>query len=247
MILIVKSSLYKTKKTMQKTLLITLSLLFFLNVFSQEKTTSKFSIKVGIEYRLTPIRSVEEFRFNNPNINFNLDRQLNGTSINYTLSYRVFKKFEIGFSQSFRYDHVYFKSSFADLQPNTNVTVAQSESVNSWITDYHFFLGKYFTVSNTDFFVKAGISLMNNGTNYTETQSVFIDENTYVLLGSQNDFNFIAQNISAGFVSKKFELGLGAYFVGEFPIGASHYPGGYEHKVLKNIILPYLKLSYRIK
>jgi len=88
---------------------------------------------------------------------------------------------------------------------------------------------------------------MNNSTNYAETQSVFIDKNTYVFLVSQGDFNFIAQNISAGFASNKFELGLGAYFISEFPIGGAHYPGGVEYKVQENIILPYLKLSYRIK
>jgi len=240
---------------MQKTLFITLSLLFFLNGFSQEKTTSRFSIKIGTEYRITPIYSANK----NPTIalnevdiiDFNLDRQLSGTPIGYTLSYRIFKNFEIGFSHSFRYSHVYFKSGLDDIQPNTNLKTTQGESINRLITDYHFFVGKYFDLGKTDLFFRVGYSMMNRGTDYLGVASHKFEDGSINTLRFDSHFNFSAFTASAGFVSNKFELGFGVYYTGELENGATLiFDKDYmrvDSEIQQNVIIPFLKLSYRIK
>jgi len=240
---------------MQKLILLVLFIFIFHVGYSQEKTTSKFSIKVGTEYRLTPIYSTNE----NPTIalnevdivDFNLDRQLSGTPISYTLSYRVFKNFEIGFSHSFRYDHVYFKSGLDDIQPNTNLKTTQGESINRLITDYHFFVGKYFDFGKTDLFFRLGYSMMNKGTDYLGVASHKFEDGLNSTIRYNSHFNFSAFTASAGFVSNKFELGFGIYYSGELESGATLiFDKDYmriDSEIQQNVIIPFLKLSYRIK
>ncbi|MCF6347339.1 MAG: hypothetical protein L3J20_03455 [Flavobacteriaceae bacterium] len=239
---------------MKKSILSIVCTFFFLHSFSQEKQKPRFSIKVGTEYRITPIYSVDSdpsINLGRSTINFNLDKQLSGTSINYTLSYLIFKKFEIGFSHSFRYDHVYYKSGFDDLQPNTSLTATEGESINRWISDTHFFIGKYFTLRKTDLFLRGGFSMMNRGTDYLQVVSNKSEDNSYSYISIPSHFNFFAFRTSAGFVSNKFELDIGAYFIGEFKNGSivvsDENSFFVSSQVQQNIIMPYLKLSYRIK
>ncbi len=223
---------------MQKPLLLIICVFFFIQSFSQEKK-AHFSIKIGTEYRITPItKSLDNSQPTLVTIpNFDLDNQISGVSVNYSLSY-VFKlKFEIGFSQSFRYDHIYFEQS--DFVPRQTF----QKSVNGVITDYHFFLGKYFNLFKKEFFIKGGISLMNRGTNYSRT----------IPLGSGTDpngqefsrfatdplnFNFSALNVNTGFTFSKYELGIGAYFIN----GSS---ANFENE--NSIVLPYFKVSYNLR
>ncbi len=217
---------------MQKPILILISLFFFLHSFAQIKK-SNFSIKIGTEYRITPIKGSEDIVI--PTLvtmpNFSLDNQISGASINYSLSYVLKSKFEIGFSQSFRYDHIYFE--FSDFQPG----ISFEKSVNGVITDYHFFIGKYFTLFKTELFLKTGISLMNRGTNYSRT--IFLtDQGVDRFVTDQLNFNFSAYNVNTGFTFGKYEVGIGAYFIN----GSS---ANFVNE--NNIILPYFKLNYSIK
>lgn len=224
---------------MQKKLMVTVFALIFSYSFSQEKEKSKFSIKLGTEYRITPIYSSRVEYTSKPSVNFNLDKQLSGTSINYSLSYITIKKFEIGFSQSFRYDHIYYKSSFSDIIPNTNYPFAEGESVNDWVVDYHLFIGKYFRIFKSEFFIKGGVSMMNRGANYSITYLVSKDnQGGYTYATDQLNFNFFALNFNTGFTYGKSEFGLGTYFIS----GAS---ANFEDE--RNIIAPYFKFSYRLK
>ncbi|HBK70925.1 MAG TPA: hypothetical protein DDZ39_04585 [Flavobacteriaceae bacterium] len=240
---------------MQK-LIVLIIFTFIFNIgFTQDKPTSRFSIKVNTEYRITPIYSANE----NPTavlnevdiIDFNLDRQLSGTPIGYTLSYRVFKNFEIGFSHSFRYDHVYFKSGLGDIQPNTNLKTAQGESINRLITDYQFFIGKYFDLGKTDLFFRVGYSMMNRGTDYLGVASHKFEDGSINTISSDSHFNFSAYTASAGFVSNKFELGFGVYYTGELENGATLiFDKDYmrvDSEIQQNVIIPFVKLSYQIK
>jgi len=219
---------------MQKIISLIILLFIYFSSFSQEKR-SKFLIKLGTEYRLTPIRSSMDN--NNPTSStipfFSLDNQLSGASINYTFSYLFSSKVEIGFSQSFRYDHIYYEQS--DLQPRT----AFGKSINGMITNYHFFLGKYFKIVKTEFFLKGGFSLMNRGTNYSRSEFLGIDsQGISHFVSDELNFNFNAFNVNTGFMFDKYELGLGAYFINS--TGAN-----FENE--NSIVLPYIKLSYLLK
>jgi len=219
---------------MQKTILLIVCLFIFFSSFSQENK-SKFLIKIGTEYRITPVTSTADN--NIPMLvtvpNFNLDKQLSGASINYTFSYVFSSKFEIGFSQSFRYDHIYFEQS--DFQPRTSF----EKSVNGVITDYHFFVGKYFNLLKTELFLKGGFAFMNRGTNYSRTILLGVDsQGNSHFQTEQLNFNFSAFKVTTGFAFNKYELGLGAYFINS--TGAN-----FENE--NSIVLPYIKFSYRIK
>lgn len=229
---------------MKNKLIILLLLCSFCTSFSQEEKKSKFNIKIGTEYRLTPIYpAAKGLLFNQKNINYNFDKQLNGTSINYALSYSIFKNFDIGFSQSFRYDHIYFKSNTNELFPHTNIGSKESESKNGLITDYHFFVTKYFNIGKSEsLFFRLGYSLMNRGTNYTISEFAFYDEalkaDHYIVLSY--DFSFTALKLDLGYVHDRFEFGLGAYMFGST---SANFHFEEEHKV----IIPFFKFSYRLK
>lgn len=212
--------------------------MFFVG-FSQEIKKSKFSIQIGTEYRITPIYPDRVEYISKPGVFYNLDQQLSGTSVNYVLKYLSKKKFEIGFSQSFRYDHIYYKSSFSNIIPNTNYPEAENESVNDWIIDHHLYVGKYFKLFKKEFFVRGGISMMNRGTNYSVTYLYSKDDKGgYTYMVDQLNFNFFALNLNTGFTFNKYELGLGAYFI----------PGaGANFEDERNIIVPYFKFSYQLK
>lgn len=224
---------------MKKNVLTIVVLFFYLFSFSQDKKPSRFSIQIGTEYRITPIYPDLTEYISKPGAYYNLDQQLSGTSVNYVLRYLSKKKFEIGFSQSFRYDHIYYKSSFSDVIPNTNYPYTEGESVNDWITDYHLIIGQYFKLFKKEFFVRGGISLMNRGTNYSVTYLYSIDDqggHTYIV--DQLNFTFFALNFNTGIAFDKFELGIGAYFI----------PGaGANFDDERNIILPFFKFSYRLR
>lgn len=225
---------------MNKLFFITLLLLLFNLGYSQDKK-SKISLKVGTEYRITPIYNNVEGVFITPAVNYNLDKQLSGSSFNYSLSYFVTKSFEIGFSQSFRYDHIYFKSVLSDLAPSTNINSSSGESVNDWITDYHLFIGKYFDISDNKIFLRLGYSIMNRGTNHTINNVFGIDnQGNYTYLTDQLDFNFFAFNFNGGIAIDRYELGIGAYFI-------SGNSSNFDQKTDGTIILPVFKLSYRLK
>ncbi len=235
---------------MKKTFVVILFALLSIVTFSQnEKKLSisqnkkRLSIKVGTEYRITPISKLVDFPTPGPatRLNFNLDKNLSGTSVNYQIDYMVFKNFEIGFSQSIRYDHLNFENNINELAPNSTEFFSINNSNSALIIDYHIYAKKYFAIKNNKkLYFKLGLSLMNRGTDYSISQIVNThpDGTIATIITDQYDLGFMALNTSIGITHKRFDFAIGAYFIPG--------SGANLNNDENNIILPYFKLSYRI-
>jgi hypothetical protein len=204
----------------------TLYIIIFIPIltFSQ-----RFELKVGAEYRITPIQKDDEtFYLSNVNVYYNEDKQLMGTSFGYTISYLLKNGFGFGFSHSFKYGHIYYKPSKKKVL----------KSVNGLITDYKLFIKKEFYLKKNIYFIEFGGSLMNNGTQYAEKDYVDVyDENDNQLywLSSKN-FSFNATNLTIGVVFENFDVGLGMYFS----------KGSENFSTMNKFKIPYFKVRYII-
>lgn len=222
-------------------------LILFISIvtFSQNKEKTNFknrlSVKIGTEYRITPIRKViDNFHEVNPtNIFFNLDKNLSGTSFNYDISYEFIKNLHFGFSHSIRYDHVYFERKNYQLEPNNVNYFTVNDSKSKLIYDYHFYLRKDFKIKNKTIYIKLGYSIMNRGTDYSISEVVATNNDGSIgaIIVGDYDLTFFAINTEIGLVYKNFDFGIGAYFIN----GSGSNLGSEQ-----NIILPYFKISYRI-
>jgi hypothetical protein len=226
---------------MKKTSLLVLLIFNITLIFSQKKELkNRLTIKIGTEYRITPIHKTIDWQETEAQaLRFNLDKNLSGTSFNYEINYEVIHNLLVGFSHSLRYDHVYYENNNHLLKPNGIEFYTIDESKSKLISDYHFFIQKNFKLKKNKIYIKLGYSMMNRGTDYSvsEVVSTNLDGSIGAIISGGYDLNFFATNVNIGIIYKKFDFGVGAYFIN----GSSSNLGDE-----RNIILPYFKISYRI-
>jgi len=228
---------------MKKIIILSTLILVSLSVFSQKKkklTNNRLSVKLGIEYRITPIHKSPKYFYDVPlgYKKYNLDKHLSGTSLNYAISYEIFKNFHLGFSQSIRYDHLYYEDNLRLIKPNAFESYTFNDSKNTFITDYHLFVKKDFALKRNKIFLKLGLSVMNRGTDYSFTRITAIYDNGVMeIITDEYDSNFFAINACIGMEYKKFDFSIGAYFIDKNSSNLDE---------TRDIVMPYFKISYRI-
>lgn len=210
--------------------------IIFLNipflVYSQinETRKGKLIFKVGTEYRITPLPyNVEEIDATGGLTN--IDYQNSGFAINYTLDYFVTKNLSLGFTNSFRYDLLLYND-------DTSFIRGARKAEKTLIMDYHFYLDYHFKVfKNSELFVRAGKSLANRGTSYSDLDPFFDQDGTLVAQSiSQNNWHYQPENFGIGYKKNKVEI-----MAGVLTTTNSEYFFSNER-----LTIPYLKFSYNL-
>lgn len=210
--------------------------IIFLNipflVYSQinETRKGKLIFKVGTEYRITPLPyNVEEIDATEGLTN--IDYQNSGFAINYTLDYFVTKNLSFGFTNSFRYDLLLYND-------DTSFIRGARKAEKTLIMDYHFYLDYHFKVfKNSELFVRAGKSLANRGTSYSDLDPFFDQDGTLVAQSiSQNNWHYQPENFGIGYKKNKVEI-----MAGVLTTTNSEYFFSNER-----LTIPYLKFSYNL-
>lgn len=216
---------------LHKAYIIFILLISSLSSFAQ--SSYKTEISIGTEYRITPIylQGFDPYIESEPIVNSNEDHQLSGAGVTYSIKHRFNKlKMKAGFSQTFRYDYLY---------ANTGYTLPTPYKINpikyNIISDYHFTLEKYWFIKDNQISALIGYSLMNRGTNYSQTKIIGYMDSIPTLMITDEDFNFSAYHIAVGYQDHLFRYGLGAY------ISDSHH-----FLQPSQIMILYLKMEYII-
>lgn len=201
---------------------------FSQNDVNIESKKGELFLNIGTEYRITPY--YKSFP-NNLKNNTNIDAQNSGVAFSYGLSYFVSDKISLNFSNSFRYDLLLYPEN-----ENYSGKNYFQKAENTVFIDFHSYLDYYFKLSsNRKLLIRLGYSLMNNGSNYVVSETLYDDASNVVGYStSQNDFSFFAGNIGLGFKKNKFEILLGSY------VSKNTNYFNYDTR----LTLPYLKLSY---
>jgi hypothetical protein len=126
------------------------------------------------------------------------------------LGIRLFNKKGLGikYSNTFRYDHVYFTK----IPVDSNHMYASGINVQALITDYHISLVQLIGKGRIKHMVEVGFSRMNNGTNYPISQNApdsnLLDQS---FTGNKN-LKYSAMNINYSFMIDNFNAGIGFYY-----------------------------------
>jgi len=190
-----------------------------------EQRQGKLLFGIGTEYRITPVYSdVATTSI------VNVDAQSSGLALNLSLDYFVTKNISLGFSNSFRYDVI----TNGDSQGQGNDRISSTD--NGLIYDIHFYADYHFKVFNdSELFIRLGKSLLNRGTEYTQTVSLVDPE--IGIVGSRtsiSDFAYEPWNFGIGFKKDKISVIGGVYTSGN-----SEYLNG-------NIVVPYVSFKYTL-
>lgn len=205
-----------------------MKIIFIIALFPIFTFSQNLSLKIGAEYRITPIRKLDKPGLEPKVPVFYSDhKQLTGTSFSYTLSYLFKNNFGIGFTHSFQYSHIYYENSDTDLL----------KSHNGIITDFELFIIKEIPISNKNLYIKFGGALMNNGTTYAyKEHSIIQNTNTEIIYEIEKDFSYTALNAAIGVNLDKFDIGAGMYIANASENFNSVLP----------FKLPYIKINYTI-
>lgn len=173
-------------------------LLFLVNIYGQEKkpevVKSKFHLGIGIEYRLTPLKDIKA----SPDNFLNLETNLTGVPINFSLSYNLTKNWHTGFKYSIRHDHTGIKDDAFYAQYQIK------DSKFGLISDYTLFIKKFFRLNNTcQISLLAGYSWMNNGFVISTYEHEKFKHYTYKIQ---------ALNVESNYHYKFFKIGMGIYY-----------------------------------
>ena len=201
--------------------------------FAQSERSRKFQITSGVEYRITPFNFKKQddgIIFSPIKANYNRDSQLAGLSLNIGLDYFINKNMTIGLVQSFRYDQIFYQSSFNDEHGKTQLPVYGVILDTELQTKY------YFTLKNNDkIFINLGYSFMNQNTDYSTTYNP--DGNGEGSI-TQDFFKFNAYKIGVGYQYKNLELGIGTYIIENSDTFSDYGDSAFG--------IPFLKLNYNI-
>lgn len=223
---------------MKTIIIIILGLIFNFLSYSQETEMKKSNVRFGlfIEQRITPIYLsgylglMTEKDILTP-VFYSEDEQLSGTATGYEVGY-CFKKinFSLIFSQSFRYDHIYFEENLLKVPD-----IAVFKSVNGIITDYHFVIEKSFRFKkHNNLNIRIGYSLMNRNTNYAYSEQIGEIEGEPLMHVSASAFDFTAFHFALGYEKNRLGLSLGSYITDE-----------HNYNQPSRLLIPYIKLGYR--
>lgn len=223
-----------------KTITITILALFlFSTVFSQDQETrwEKIKFNVFTEYRITPVYLDGYLGLLTGNdilkpTFYAQDEQLSGTAMGFEVGY-WFRKIDMSliFSQSFRYDHIYFENNMFDVSKNSAI-----QSVNDFITDYHFIIEKSFRFKNAHTLnFRVGYSYMNRGTAFALTEQTGEFEGQPIYTTSESNFHISAFNTGIGYEKMRWSLTLGSYITDK-----------HKFNQPSPLLIPYIKLGYEI-
>ncbi len=199
---------------MNKNLFLLTTILFFVCYccVGQENRIDRkgrFYFSLGPEYRITPFYKFSPTTRNARNFSAytNIDKQNSGTAVKLDIEYFITKKLGLGFSNSFRYDLVI--SEFTNIDGLSGV----KEADYKLLFDYNIYLTYYFKVfSKGEFFVNAGVSLMNRNSEFSVKEPIVDQTGTIVgEIYTIADFNYFANRISIGYKNKIGKIFLGIY------------------------------------
>jgi len=218
---------------------------------TEEDSTSKFHLNFrgGYGFRITPIypsmRGGARAGIATVPVLYDEHRHLTGGNFQLggTFIHRPTQAY-IGFGSTFRYDHLYFALENITI-PNTGGSYSWSygvESVNGWISDAHFTIGKNFIREGKRiaYFVELNQNYMNNGTTYNQVDVGRGFDSSLLIASSSKDFKFNASSVSFGLVDKISRCGA--------TLRIFHMPKANSPFNLPDaIIIPELTIHYTLK
>ncbi len=185
-------------------------------------------LNIGSEYRITPYYGSMQIVNNNSNI----DLQNSGISIYYSLNFFVNNKTSVNFAHSFRYDLLKYNNQNSILSDNYS-----KKEENTLMMDLHFFLDYYIHKGKNPLFIRLGLSMMNNGTDYISTKTYYNQDGSVLkLVIEERNFKFYASNFGFGLKKNKIDFLVGLY-------GSNDTPYFYNKAI---IVVPYVKIGYNI-
>lgn len=185
-----------------------LVLLFITKAWGQNETQpsqNSFNLKLGVGYRISPVNlSRHTGSIFDPNVPvyYERDKQLTGTSLLVGGFYLLRKqKIAISLLNSFRYDHVYFKSDFNQ---------AVGEEKKAFISDIHLGISKFISLKNNhkQFQLGLGFSFMNNGTDYYYVEKSVAPSGDTVVFEFNSDFSYKTFDLLMGYQVNQFSFEL---------------------------------------
>jgi len=181
---------------MNKNILILPFIFFAIQTYGQtEKTDPKFSLGVGVEYRLTPLKDIE------PAGNkyfLNLPTNLTGVPACFSLAYHINNNWQAGYQYCIRYDYVGIKDD--EFHGDYQIKDIKSD----FISDYKLYVERFFYFKNhTKASVRFGYAFMNNGFSI----SVFENNQFHIY-----KFRLQALNLETNYHYKFFRIGAGIYY-----------------------------------
>src|SRR5690606_9153724 len=113
----------------------------------------------------------------------------------------ITKNLSLGFGNSFRYG--YLLDTYDQIEGEFGV----SPTKKTLITDHHIYLDYHIPVfKESELFVRAGKSMLNNGTNYSKKTTYYQDDNIIGHSFGEEDFFYFATNFGIGWKKKRIEL-----------------------------------------
>jgi hypothetical protein len=161
----------------------------------------------------------------------NLDKQLSGSAISYSLNYFITNNLSFGFSHS-------FKNSLLVYDQEISTNNGAKKAINSLFMDYHFYLDYYIPITiQSQIFLRVGKTILNSGsdysfrTNYYDTTNKFIGYST-----GQESFIYYPENYAIGFKKNRIDIMLGIYKSKSTPY----------FKDDTKVTVSYIKLNYNL-
>ncbi|MCF1420963.1 hypothetical protein [Mangrovimonas futianensis] len=177
--------------------------------FSQNRDDRKghLFLKVGPEYRITPLPYNENSSPSEPGYLTDIDSQSAGFVLNYSLDYFIIKDLSIGFAHSFHYTllntNTYHAEDFGMTKANYRLFM-----------DFHLYLDFHVKVFKTnELFLRAGVSLFNRNSKFGTKQSYYDSDGNYIAFSVVNlDYNYSPNQFALGYKTQKLELLAGVYY-----------------------------------
>jgi hypothetical protein len=186
---------------------------------------------VSPEYRITPFYT--GIRTSELGSLVDFQTQNASAALNYDFNYFPLKNLALGFSHSFRYDHIVKGelSLFNDTQ-----TIAPDE--NGLIMDFHFYIKYHAKIfKDSELTLLVGRSLLNTGTSFQQIRRIFNEDNEPIAsISSSRSSSFWSFNLGLGWKKKRLEFLGGIYTSNttEFLEGSTGFS------------IPYIRLNYTL-
>lgn len=209
------------------------------SIFSQEENKNdlflntrkgKLFLNLSPEYRIAAYYNSGENEYLYKGLT-NIDNQLSGPVISYSLNYFITNNLSIGFSHS-------FKNSLLTYNQEIATNNGSQKSINTLFMDYHFYLDYFVTISkNKQLFLRVGKTVLNSGSDYSYRTNYYDETNKFLGYSvNQTNFKYFPFNYAIGFKKDRFDISLGFYTSKSTPY----------FKDDTKVTVSYIKLNYNL-
>ncbi len=198
-----------------------------------ETRKDNITLKVGMEYRVTPFYKSDETLERNLAGSFtNVDNLHRGPAFSYGIEMFLSKKLSFNLQHSLRRSLVTLP--FGTIEGDFGINTSENEL----LMGFHGFLDYHIRVfSKSEFFFRLGFSTYNGGSNYVIKSTIFNEQNEIISQPEfQGSFDNEGLNLAVGYAKDQFKLVIGIYSAR----GNVYYNNTFP------IYTPYLKLSYNL-